>query len=399
MRNPTAKTAKRVSSYYKGDYTMDSSSLYKDSRTNTLASLLILSLGIIGVCLYLTNYYFQTKYPVGLAAASLCDVNSFFNCDATTNSPLSNVFGVPISLFGLCIGIFSLAGFLFNSGKYERTLYTVLLANVIGCVVLFIYSLSVLNTLCPFCTLYYILSFLLFLVFHKKLVSKQICPKIFAFISLFFAVVFVPAYTYVQSKEVKNEKMKGPLMEQYRKLPNLGFPEKESPYKISYPTNGQAPLKIVKFSDFQCPSCKALSEILGKAAQRYKGKIDIQYVFYPLSSLCNPEVKTAFHEYSCYASYLSYCLPQKFRTIEHLIFANQENLSFEWIESVAKREGVLDCFKADETKNAVIEMVKSAAPFNVQSTPTMLVNGKKISGALPSNQLFIIFDEILSGQE
>ena len=378
---------------------MSSSSLYKDSRTNTLASLLILSLGIIGVCLYLTNYYFQTKYPVGLESSSLCDLNSFFNCDATTNSPLSNLFGVPVSLFGLCIGILSLAGFLFNSEKYESTLYTILSANVIGCVVLLVYSLAVLGTLCPFCTLYYILSFLLFFVFHKKLFSKKVVPKIFAFIGIFFILVFVPAYTYVQSKEAYNDKMKGPLMAQYRKLPNLGSPEKESPYKLSFPVQGKAPLRIVKFSDFQCPSCKALSSTLEKAAQRYKGKIDIQYFFYPLSSLCNPEVKTAYHEYACYASYLAYCLPQKFREIEHLIFANQDNLSFEWIESVAEREGVLDCFKADETKNAVIEIVKSSAPFNIKSTPTMLVNGKKISGALPSNQLFIILDEILSGQE
>ncbi len=378
---------------------MSSSSLYKNSRTSTLAALLILSLGIIGVCLYLTNYYFQTKYPVGLEAASLCDVNSFFNCDTTTNSPLSNILGVPISLFGLCIGILSLAGFFFNSERYESTLYTVLTANVIGCMILFVYSLTFLGTLCPFCTLYYILSILLFLIFTKKLLTKEIDPKIFAFMGLSFVLFFAPAYSYVQSKEAHNDKMKGALMEQYRKLPYLGFPEKESSYKLSFPAEGKTPLKIVKFSDFQCPSCKALSGTLEKTAQRYRGKVEIQYFFYPLSSVCNPEVKTAYHQYSCYASYLAYCLPQKFRDIEHLIFGNQENLTLEWIESVAERENVLDCFKADKTKNAIIEMVGLAKPFNVTSTPTMLVNGKKISGALPSNQLFLILDEILSEQE
>ena len=367
---------------------MDSTSIYKNANSNTLIGLFFLSAGIIGVCLYLTHYYFQTIYPVNLENTSICDINNFFNCNTTTHSPVSNIFGVPISLLGLCVGILSMAGFCFNSQKYERTLYTILSINAIGCLFLLIYSLIVLKTLCPLCTLYYVLSFLLLIIFHKKLASKAADVKIFFLMSLVFVSTMIPSYIYVQSKESYNDKMKGPLMEQFHQLPTLGHPEKESPYKISFPVSGEAPLKIVKFSDFECPSCKALSLALNQVAQRYKGQVDIQYFFYPLSSLCNPDVETLYHQNACYASYLAYCLPQKFRDIEHLIFANQSNLSREWVESIAKQEGVLDCFESDETKAAVIEFTQLAKPFNVSSTPTILINGKKISGALPCQSNF-----------
>ena len=171
---------------------MNETSMYKNSNTNTLGLLLLLSLGIIGTCLYLTSYYFETKYSSGLTGNVVCDINSFFNCNTTTYSKASNFLGVPVSLFGLLIGILALAGFLFNSPRYERTLYAVLSLNLAGCLLLLIYSLAFLGSLCPFCTLYYILSFFLFLLFHKKVPQKGIDPKCLSFMALSFLIVFVP---------------------------------------------------------------------------------------------------------------------------------------------------------------------------------------------------------------
>ena len=63
-------------------------------------------IGMIATSLYLTNHYFEVHFPTGLTGGSLCDINSFFTCSAATHSHLSNLFGVPISLFGLLIGVF-----------------------------------------------------------------------------------------------------------------------------------------------------------------------------------------------------------------------------------------------------------------------------------------------------
>lgn len=377
---------------------MGATSIYRNSSTAVLGSLLVLSLCIIGVSLYLTSYYFGAIYPENLQGASLCDVNSFFNCDSTTYSPLSNIMGVPISLLGLSVGVLSLAGFLFGSAKYEGTLYGVLLVNLIGCLLLLIYSLVVLKTLCPFCTLYYVVSGLLFFLFHKTVSSKRTDLKTLSLVALSFLIAYSSSYAFVQSKESTRGKIQESLLSQYTALPDLGAPEQESPYRISFPIEGDSdpPLRIVKFSDFQCPACKALSGHLEKVSHRYRGKIDIQYFFYPLDMACNPSMERALHQNACEASYLAYCLPEHFREIEHLIFANQDSLSSEWIRRVAEERGVLDCLELADTQAAVTEIIQMASPFNVQSTPTMLINGKKIEGVLPLGQLYMILDGILS---
>ena len=135
-----------------------SKSLFRGSSVSIHALLMLLAASMIGVSIYLTNHYFAVKFPTGLAgSATLCDINSFFNCDTATNSPLSNIAGVPISVFGMLMGIFTFMGFVFKTDEMEGTIYQVLLLNLVGCVVLFLYSLIALGSLCPFCTLYYIL--------------------------------------------------------------------------------------------------------------------------------------------------------------------------------------------------------------------------------------------------
>ena len=381
---------------------MEAKSVYKDSNTNILGVLLLISLAMIGTCLYLTKYYFDAKYPTGLQGASLCNVNSFFNCDSTTHSPLSNIAGVPVSLLGLFVGIFTLAGFLFRSAKYEGTLFFLLAANFVGCLVLLVYSLAVLHTLCPFCTLYYILSLLALVILCKKIAARRLDAKYSLWMGFVLLVVFGSAYAYVGSKESHADKIRTALVEQFRNLPVVGTPDRPSPYRISFPLDdgvARAPLRIVKFSDFECPSCKMMSGHLSKTAQRYRGRVDIQYFFYPLDHTCNPRMKSPLHRNACNASYLAYCLPEKFRQIEHLIFEKQGGLSSDWLREMAQKEGVLECFEAPETKEAVMAMIRQAEPFNVNSTPTLLVNGRKIEGVLPFNQLTMIFDEAISSDE
>ena len=217
--------------------------------------------------------------------------------------------------------------------------------------------------------------------------------------ALSFLAIFGSAFAYTQSKESSRSQMQEALLAQYQALPDLGTPDWASPYRLSFPleVDGEAPLRIVKFSDFECPACKALSGHLEKVANRYRGNIDIQYFFYPLDLECNPAMERPLHQNACQAAYLAYCLPEKFRDIEHRIFANQENLSSEWITKVAEKENVLDCLQGPDTQAAVTEIVQRASAFNVQSTPTMLINGRKVEGVLPLGQLYMVLDGILRG--
>lgn len=372
--------------------------VYRSPKTLVHALIVTLGIAIIATTAYLTNHYFAVKFPDGLAAASsLCDISGFFNCDAATHSPISNIVGVPISIFGTLIGILLIAGYLFNSPSYESTMNFILIVNLIGCVVLFIYSLVALGTLCPMCSLYYLLSFGACFVFYRN--AHSVRPTVIPLVTItaIFAVVSASTYIYTSNKTEKVSALAGSLIQQFDSLPDLGAPEKTSEYRLASATEDfdAAPIRITKFSDFQCPACKAMSEQLHKAMRQYQGQINIQYIFYPLDPACNPNMDRPLHPFACKAAYLSACLPEKFPEVEKAIFDKQDSLSDTWLESYAKRENVLDCYKSEETKKKVTEYIARATPFNVRSTPTIVLNGVKIEGVLPYNQLQILMDELL----
>ena len=143
----------------KGTLMTTEKSIYKNASSTTHALLILSALLMIGFSIYLTNHYFEVHFPQGLSGSSLCEINSFLSCGAATYSALSNVAGIPISVFGVLIGLFILGGYLFSSDAVEETNYLILGANAVGCLLLFLYSLFVLKSLCPFCTLYYIIFF------------------------------------------------------------------------------------------------------------------------------------------------------------------------------------------------------------------------------------------------
>ena len=78
------------------------------------------------------------------------------------------------------------------------------------------------------------------------------------------------------------------------------------------------------------------------------------------------------------------------------IFANQEKLKTGALVDIAKKHGLESCIANEENKNKVIQSVNAATQFNIKSTPTIILNGKKIEGTIPNGQFFAIFDDILS---
>jgi protein-disulfide isomerase len=133
--------------------------------------------------------------------------------------------------------------------------------------------------------------------------------------------------------------------------------------------------------------------------KRYKGDINIQYIFYPLDMSCNDAIKRPIMQYSCQAAYLATCLEKDFVKVHDDIFANQANLNSKWINNYAKKRGVEECLKDPKTKEKVVSVIELSRPFNVTSTPTMLINGAKIAGVIPPNQLFLLLDGVLGKEK
>ena len=110
-------------------------------------------------------------------------------------------------------------------------------------------------------------------------------------------------------------------------------------------------------------------------------------------------MKRPLHTLACQAAYLASCLPEKFGLVHDDIFKNQDNLSQDWLEDYAKKEKVLDCMKSQKTKEKVIDLINQSKPFNISSTPTMILNGVKVEGVIPINSLIPIFEMLIQKHE
>ena len=130
--------------------------------------------------------------------------------------------------------------------------------------------------------------------------------------------------------------------------------------------------------------------------KRYAGKINIQYFFYPLDQNCNPNMKSPMHLYACQAAYLAACVgDEKFEEVHDYIFENQGKMDVEWLNNLAKKYNVFECMNAQSTKDIVSATIKAGDFYNMQSTPTIIINGKKLEGAMPLNQWYALFDEMI----
>lgn len=355
---------------------------------------------MIGVSIYLTSHFYEVLYPTKLGGAStICNISNFFNCDAATYSKISNIAGVPISWFGIVVGLLFIFSSLMPSEALEKTASAVSKYNFIGCIALFIFSLGALGSLCPFCTAYYALSGIAFFLLWKKGINSWV-PDVK--VAGLWAVLLIAGsgffYMTTKEKEDLNVKLSASIVSQFAGLADNGDPDVESPYKIHKATEkfSDAPIRITVFSDFQCPFCKMVAEQMPELVRRYPNQINVQYMFYPLDAKCNSNLKGRMHESACDAAFLAACSPEKFPELHDEIFSNQGKLSEgSVLTDLAKKYGLQNCV-TEEIKNKVIESINQGTKYNLKSTPTIIVNGKKIEGTIPNRQFFAIFDDILS---
>lgn len=192
-------------------------------------------------------------------------------------------------------------------------------------------------------------------------------------------------------------KISASIVEQYRRLPAIGEPDLESPYKIHMATENFAdsPIRISVFSDFECPFCKVVADQMPELVRRYPKHVSIQYFFFPLDSKCNSGVQTRMHANACDAAFISACDEKKFLEVHDEIFDKQESLRQGGLKNIAEKHGLLSCVDNEEVKNKVISLINQGSKYNLRSTPTIILNGKKIEGTIPNAQFFAIFEDIL----
>lgn len=155
-----------------------------------------------------------------------------------------------------------------------------------------------------------------------------------------------------------------------------------------------AKVKIVEFSDFQCPHCSRAKMILDDVKKKYKDKVAIVFKHYPLP----------FHTQARVASNAALCAksqnPESFWKLYDYMFANQAKLSVQELKDEAKKIGLkekefAECLDANKFDQVISEDINHGNEIGVKSTPSIFVNGKIVLGAQPIEVFSEIIDEEL----
>lgn len=375
-------------------------SFYKNANITPQAIFGISAIVMGAVSLYLTDHYYSTLFPTTLQGSALCDISSFWNCDHTLNSPLSSIMGIPISLFGLLFSAFLFIGWFIPKESIEGTNHILLRINLVGCILLFLYSIAGLGGLCPGCTIYYIFSAINAYIFFHHSDIKKFDGKVFGAYAIMGLIVSGLAWAHLEHKKSANDQIAKALIPQFEKLTNVGDPEPSAPFYYVKATENfkDSPIRITKFSDYQCPGCRVMAKVLEKVAHKFRGSVSIQYIFTPLDINCNTNMKAPLHPSACMASYFASCSPDKFNLVTEMLFENQDLINDNWIQDMAANYNTVECIKSDGPQKIVQEHLEIGNKFNVSGTPTLIINGKKITRMLPANQLFILLEHLKSGK-
>lgn len=151
------------------------------------------------------------------------------------------------------------------------------------------------------------------------------------------------------------------------------------------PSTGPAdsPVTIVEFADFECPHCREIHDVL-KSVERDYPQVRLVFKDFPLPQL-HPWAETAATAGRC-AFQQS---PPAFWKMYDMIFNNQDSITpenvFDRLTVFAGQIGVnTDQFKAcmasPEAKRAVAANREDGVALDVNSTPTLFINGRPLIG-------------------
>jgi protein-disulfide isomerase len=146
-----------------------------------------------------------------------------------------------------------------------------------------------------------------------------------------------------------------------------------------------AAVTLVEYSDFECPVCRSLHDVLRGMLPRYSGKVRVIFKDFPLEQL-HPWARTAAIAGRC--AYQQD--PMAFWKMYDFIYDNQEIISASnaWTkmmdyagQSRLDTDAFKSCMAGPEAGEAVNASHANGQLLEVNSTPTVFVNGRRLVGA------------------
>jgi len=263
---------------------------------------------------------------------------------------------------------------------------------------------------CPLCLLIHIINLTIFFIlarFSSKSIKESIISFYSGLVEFFFTDGPIPGKTRQQivpllliaavglifyqwifmqfvRLELKDEYSFDELhvFEEYEKENFVIIPSSPSD-PVAGPAD--APVYIVIFSDFECSGCKGLSDGIKTLLNKYRTELKVVYKHYPLSSQCNESLKSDLHPHSCQAAFAADAANRqgKFWEYHDLLFSSKiYGEEEEFLDYAEELNLDISRFNNDMNTSArekVAEDVKLGNELGIGGTPTVYLNGRKVS--------------------
>ena len=363
---------------------------------------------------------------------SFCNLGGTLNCDKVAVSPYSLLFGIPIASYGL-LYYFLLIVLTRNMTRddekqrqsYGDALMLLAFSSLLVSVVLFALSVFAIHYVCISCSLLYAVSLALCVVAwispRTRPAWKSMCNGVLVLLSVFFPFgpsragakmtavllwltllsasvityrlpdVLVSRYFEPREEKLLSKQVLVPVYEQWKNDPAKDIPLNPlGPPEARDFTLGRAAakIKIIVFSDFECPYCKRAAAALESLVAEHPEDLQVVFKNYPLDRMCNSVVSKSVHEYSCLAGMLARCAGrggnEAFWKMHDALF---ELGAFQWdresLLSLPERLGmdekaVIECLNDPAVLARVKEDVAVGNSLGILGTPSLFINGKPI---------------------
>ncbi len=154
-----------------------------------------------------------------------------------------------------------------------------------------------------------------------------------------------------------------------------------------------APIRLIEYSDFECPFCSRGFKTVLSLLEKYKGKIEFVYKHLPLSFHQNAMIASKYYEAIRLQSH------DKANKFHDYVYDNQRKLQNgeAFLKEAAKAVGAdLGKIAKDVNSEAIQKRIdadmEEANKFGFQGTPGFLLNGIPVKGAYPESH----FDELIN---
>ena len=348
---------------------------------------------------------------------SFCDVNSTISCTTAYLSPYGSLWGVPVALAGIFyfLVVLMIAGLARrrppaeNAPGYIFALSTVALAFVFY---LAWASFFKLNALCLLCAFTYAAVIAIFIVSGgattfpmttlPRRASKDFpllvrSPLALALLVLLGVGAFSLINVFPREAHAAAAQAVAPAPAPAAPQAEQADPQREeflkwydAQPKINVPIEADgAKVLVVKFNDYQCPPCRESYMGYKAIIEKYTASGQLKFVLkhFPLERECNAAVGGDLHIASCEAA-AAVVMAQRKGTadkLEEWFFSNQLSLNPDTVKRAASEVAGVTDFDAEYAR--ALTLVKTdaglGAMLGAKSTPTFLINGRLIAGALP----------------